>query len=85
MWLKKTTENPPKPQRWHPKPDPKEVKAGRKIPVGGKGGEEEEGFLLLGLSFLWVGLKLLNVFRWCTRAYLACGEHPGLERIFIHV
>ena len=49
MYMAKKTHR--KPQRLHPKPDPKEVKAGRRIPVGGKGGEEDEGFLLLGLFF----------------------------------
>lgn len=38
----------PKPPKLLPRSAPEEVTAGGTMPLGGKGGEEEDGFLLLG-------------------------------------
>lgn len=54
----------PKPPKLLPRSAPEEVTAGGTMPLGGKGGEEEEAFLLLGnismvqLFFIFVLLKM---------------------------
>lgn len=60
----KTPQRYPKPPKLLPRPAPEEVTAGGTMPLGGKGGEEEEAFLLLGnismvqLFFIFVLLKM---------------------------
>lgn len=53
----KTPQRYPKPPKLLPRPAPEEVTAGGTMPLGGKGGEEEDGFLLLGNFLFLFGCK----------------------------